>query len=475
MTTATTRTAAAGAAPDSWRGHARATLRLGLPLIAAQLAQTALNLTNTLVLGRLGPDELAASVLGWQLFFVVWMFGSGFGFAVMPLVAQARGARDPRGVGRYVRMSLWIVFGYALLMMWPLSRAETLLLALGQEPVLAALAADYVGVLQWSLFAQLAIIVLRSLFGALGQPIVAVIALVIGVAVNALLGIALVHGAAGLPALGMAGAGLSTAFATATVAAGLAIHAGRSAGLKSLGLLARPLVADAAALRDVFRLGWPIGATIVAEVALFSSTSILMGWIGPHQLAAHGIALQLSGLAFMIPLGLSAAATIRVGWLDGRRDRRGVVRAAVTALVMGIGIACLSALTFLTLPGTLVGLYLDLDDPDAAAVLPFAVSFLAVAAAFQIVDGVQALSSGALRGLKDARVPMLIALVSYWLIGLPVGCWLAFGAGLGGIGIWWGLAIGLAAAATLMTARLARQVRRVGRLAQAAQPARDPA
>lgn len=446
----------------SWLGHARATVWLGLPLIGAQLAQTALNVTNTLVLGRLGPDELAASVLGWQLFFVVWMFGSGFGFAVMPLVANALGAGDRGGIARFVRMGLWVCLGYALLMMVPLARAEAILLSLGQDPKLAALAADYVAVLQWSLFAQLTLIVLRCFLGALARPIVAVVALTGGVVLNAALNLVLVRGASGIPALGMAGAGLATVISTAVVALGMILYCARQHELRPLAVFRGFLWPDAGALREVFRLGWPIGATVVAEVALFSSTSILMGWIGPHELAAHGIALQLSGLTFMIPLGLSAAATIRVGWLYGRDDRRGVIRAATTALVMGIGIACLTALAFLTVPESLVALYLDLDEPAAAAVLPFAAAFLAVAAAFQIVDGVQALSSGALRGLKDARVPMLIALISYWAIGLPVGWWLAFRAGFGGIGIWWGLAIGLAVAATLMTARLVSQARRVG-------------
>lgn len=448
---------------DSWLGHARATVWLGLPLIGAQLAQTALNVTNTLVLGRLGPDELAASVLGWQLFFVVWMFGSGFGFAVMPLVANALGAGDRSGVGRFVRMGLWVCLGYALVMMVPLSQAEAIFLTLGQDPRLARLAADYVAVLQWSLFAQLTLIVLRCFLGALGRPVIAVVAMVGGVIVNAALNPLLVRGGLGLPALGMAGAGLATVISTAAVALGMVLYCARQRDLRPMTVFRGFRRPDAGALREVFRLGWPIGATVVAEVTLFSATSILMGWIGPHELAAHGIALQLSGLTFMIPLGLSAAATIRVGWLYGRDDRRGVVRAATTALVMGIGIACLTALTFLTVPEGLVALYLDLDDPSSAAVLPFAVTFLAVAAAFQIVDAIQALSSGALRGLKDARVPMLIALFSYWAIGLPVGWWLAFRAGVGGIGIWWGLAIGLTVAALLMTARMVRQARRVGR------------
>lgn len=445
----------------SWATHARETVLLGLPLIAAQLAQTALNVTNTLVLGRLGPEELGASVLGWQFFFVIWMFGSGFGFAVMPLVANAIGSNDPRGGRRFVRMGLWISFAYALVMMVPLWNAEAIFLALGQDAHISALATDYVRTLQWSLFPQLAIIVLRSFLGAVGRPGIVVVALLLGVAMNAMLSILLVFGGLGLPALGMHGAGLSTFIATCCVALFLIVYVARQRELRRQDMFVRFFKPDAPALLEVFRLGWPIGTTVVAEVALFTATSFMMGTIGAMELAAHGIALQLSGLAFMIPLGLSAATTIRVGHAFGRADRDNVARAASTSLALGLAIACLSALVFLTMPYALIGLYLDLDAPSSAGVIPLAVAYLGVAGIFQIVDSVQALSSGALRGLKQARIPMVIALVSYWAIGVPAGYGLAFFAGWGGIGIWWGLAIGLAAAAVLMTAHLIGRIKRV--------------
>lgn len=445
----------------SWGSHLRGTVLLGLPLIGAQLAQTALSTTNTLVLGQLGPDELAASVLGWQLFFIVWMFGCGFGFAVMPLVANALGRGDAQGVRRYVRMGLWISVAYALLLMLPLWQAERVLLALGQDAHLATLAGEYLRTLQWALFPQLAIIVLRSFLGALRRPGVVLMALLLGVALNAGLNLWWVFGGAGLPALGMAGSGLATFVATCGVTLFLIAYSGWQPALRVHGVFDGLLQPDRAALREVFWLGWPIGITVVAEVALFSATAVMMGWVGPLELAAHGITLQFSSLTFMIPLGLSAAATIRVGWACGRGDRRGAARAATAALGIGVGIACISATVFLSMPQVLAGLFLDLDDPYAATVLPVAVSFLAIAAAFQVVDSIQALSSGSLRGLRDARVPMLIALFSYWGVGMPLGYFLAFRAGWGGEGVWWGLAIGLATAAVLLTLRLVQQIRRM--------------
>lgn len=445
----------------SWSTHFRETVLLGLPLIAAQLAQMALNVTNTLVLGRVGPEELAASVLGWQLFFVLWMFGSGFGFAVMPLVANAIGSKDPRGGRRFVRMGLWISFAYGLLMLLPLFYAETLFRLLGQDENISVLAAAYVSTLKWSLFPQLAIIVLRSFLGALARPGIVVFALLLGVAINAGLNIVLVFGGWGIPALGMQGSGLATFIATCCVALFLVVYISRHRVVKKQEIFVRFFRLDMPAIIEVFRLGWPMGATVVAEVALFSATSFMMGVLGPMELAAHGIALQLNGLAFMIPLGLSAATTIRIGHAFGAGNPANLSRAAVMALTLGLAIACLSATVFLTLPHALIGLYLDLEAAASASVVPIAVSFLAIAGIFQIVDAGQVLSSGALRGLKEARVPMLIALVSYWGIGLPVGYGLAFHAGWGGVGIWWGLAIGLAAAAILMTLRLIVRIRKL--------------
>lgn len=445
---------------NTWASHITQTVMLGLPLIAAQLAQTSLNVTNTLVLGRLGPEELAASVLGWQAFFVIWMFGNGFGFAVMPLVANAIGSKDPRGGRRFVRMGLWISFAYAFVMMIPLWNAEAIFLALGQDPHISALATNYVSILQWSLFPQLVIIVLRSFLGVLGRPWIVVVALVLGVAVNAVLNIMLIFGGFGIPALGMHGAGLATLISTCCIAVFLIFYIARHPVLRHEAIFVRFFKPDMAAMAEVFRLGWPIGTMVVAEVALFSATSFMMGTIGPMELAAHGIALQLSGLAFMIPLGLSSATTIRVGHAFGRGDRLEVTRAITTSLALGLAIACMSALTFLTIPYALIGFYLDIDAPEAAGVVPLAVSFLAVAGIFQIVDSIQALTSGALRGLKQARIPMMIALFSYWGVGVPSGYALAFFAGWGGVGIWWGLAAGLTVAAVIMTAYLVFRIKR---------------
>lgn len=445
----------------SWRSEIKPIVLLGLPLISAQLAQIAINITNTLVLGRLGADALAASVLGWQLFFVVWIFGSGFGFAVMPFVAGAASSRDPKGVSRYAQMGLWWALIYAVVVFLPLWYSEYIFLALQQDPYLSSLAAKYTRMLQWSMFPQLAIIALRSWLGGLQRPNIVVVALIGGAAINLFFNLGLVFGRFGMPAMGIEGAGLATVIAMSCVFLFLYAFCAKAPSLRTHKIGNGLFKLDPAAFKEIFKLGWPIGITMVAEVGLFTATSIMMGWLGAAELAAHGIAVQLSGLTFMVPLGLSAAATIRVGWAYGVRNRASAGLASKTAIIIGLGFASLSALMFLLFPGFIIGLYLDLDKAESAQVLNYGIAFLSVAAAFQIVDSLQALANGALRGLKDTRIPMLLALISYWLIGLPVAYGLTFKLGVGGVGIWWGLAAGLSSAAIMLNWRLIRQIKKI--------------
>lgn len=450
----------------SFGAHVRGTLTLGLPLVGAQLAQMAIHVTDTIMVGRLGTVELAAAVITAQLFHLVWMLGTGFALAVVPVAASAQGRGDVRGVRRSVRMGLWVAALYASLLMVPLWFTDPLLVALGQDEEVARLSGIYMRILQWALFPALAVIVFRSFLSVLQRPGVVLTVTIFGVGFNFVVAYAFIYGNLGMPALGIAGAGVA---GLATMAAMAALLAAYSA----VGDLARYEVfvrfwrPDWPGFFEIARLGWPIGLTIVAEAGLFAASSVMIGWFGTRELAAHGIALQLAAIAFMIPLGLASAATVRVGLAYGARDAVGVGRAARAAFAVGLTIATCSAILFWTVPERLIGLYLDLSEPDAAAVLATGVSLLAVGAAFQLVDSGQALASGVLRGLKDTRVPMIMAIVSYWLIGMPVAYGLAIGAGWGPVGVWWGLAFGLLFAAGLMTTRFLRREAR-GRILEGA-------
>ncbi len=436
-----------------WRGHLKATFALGLPLVGAQLAQISINVTNTVMIGQLGAAQLAAAVLATQTFYVFWMFGSGFAYAVMPVAAAAHGNGDVRGVRRSVRMGLWVVILYSLLVMVPLWFTETILVHLGQEPAIAAEAGDYVRVLQWSMAPYLATFVLRSYLSALERPNVVLGITLLGAGLNALFNYILVFGHFGAPALGLTGSGIASVGTSIATFLLLLAYTSRAQGLEVFDIWRRFHAPDWPAFREVLRLGWPIGATILAEVGLFTAASVMMGWIGTLELAAHGIALQLASISFMIPLGLASAATVRVGTAFGRHDAANLERAARISLIVAGVISCTAAMVFWVAPGLLIGLYLDMRQPNAQAVLQAAIPLLAVAAAFQIVDSLQVTASGILRGMKDTRIPMFIAVASYWLVGMPVAYGLAFVAGWKGVGVWWGLAGGLLVAAILMSAR----------------------
>ncbi len=443
----------------TWLGHARATMALGLPLIGAQLAQIMINVTDTVMIGWLGAFELAAGVLGTQTFFLTFIFGGGFALAVLPIAAQAHGREDVRGVRRSVRMGIWVILIYSVLIMLPLWYTERILLVLGQEPDTAALAGDYVRVAQWSMFPALMIMIFRSYLSALERAQIILWATLFGTVANAILNYMFIFGNFGAPRMEVIGAAVASLGTNLITFLALLLYAVRKPALQRYELLVRFWRADWQAFFDVLRLGWPIGAMVLAEVGLFAGAAILIGWIGTIELAAHGIALQLAAIAFMLPLGLSSAATIRIGNAYGRRDWIGLDRAGIVAILLSIGVTLMTALAFLTIPQTLINLFLDKQNPDAGRVLATAVPLLFVAAVFQLFDGLQVIGAGLLRGLSDTKIPMVIAIFSYWCIGMTSAYVLGIRLEYGVVGVWWGLALGLLFAAILMNWRYLRRER----------------
>jgi MATE family, multidrug efflux pump len=444
---------------NRWRAHFRATVALGLPLIGSQLTQIAIHVTDTVMIGRLGSTELAASVLAMQFFFTVFIFGMGFALAVMPLVATAEGEGDDRRVRQSVRMGLWVVLGYSILAIPVLWFSKAILLKLGQAEVTATLAQDYLRVALWGMFPALTIMVLRSYLSSLELAGIVLWSTIIALVLNAVLDYAFIFGEWGAPRMEVTGAAVASAGSNLAGMLFLVGYTLRAKGLKKYHLYTRIWRINPSALSEVFRLGWPIGATLLAEIGLFAMSSVMMGWVGIVPLAAHGIAMQIISVIFMIPLGLASAATIRVGNALGRNDPLGLDRAAKVVYVLSLIVATLAAILLLVIPEPLIGLYLNAERPDAAEILAVGVPLLAVAAAFQVFDITQVVSANVLRGIQDTRAPMLIAVLSYWVIGVPSSYILAFKVGLGGVGVWTGLAIGLAVAAVLLTTRFAMRDR----------------
>ena len=441
----------------SWLGHIRATLRLGVPLIGMQLAQIGLQVTDTVMIGRLGAEDLAAAVLGAQVYFLSFVLTWGFAQALVPLAAAAAARGDTQAVRRATRMGAWAVIAATTVLMPILWGTGTWLLWLGQDPVLAAKAGSYVRIAQWGLFAFALVAVLRGFLSALERTAFVFWATVAAIPVNAAVNYVLIYGSFGAPALGIEGAAIASVVSVSLTLVLMIGFCRRDAMTRGFQLFVRPWRADWPTLGRILVMGAAISATLLAEVGLFAMSALMIGWIGTIPLAAHGIAMSIISVIFMVPLGLSSAATVRAGRALGRRDALGLARASWTVLGLSLGFAALSALLLWIFPVPLIGVFLGPENAqDAALIIAYGVPLLAVAALFQLVDTAQVVLVALLRGLQDIRVPMAIAIVSYWGVGVPAGSVLAFPLGLGGVGVWLGLLIGLTAAALARALRYRR-------------------
>ncbi len=440
---------------------------LSLPLVGSQLAAIAMATTDVIMMGWLGPTQLAAGALGSAIYMPIMHFGFGVATAVAPMAAQALGARDFRGVRRSIRQGFWVAAAFGAIFAVPLWQSGHIFVLVGQKPELAALAQGYLRAALWGLIPLLWVIVLRGFLTAHARPRAVFVVMVVGIGVNALGNYALMFGNFGFPRLELVGAGLSTSVVDAFMALALIAFVLRDRRFRRYVLFARFWRSDWPRFVEVVRLGTPIGLMVLAESSLFGAAGLLMGLIGTAELAAHAIALQCAAVAFMVPLGISQAVTARVGLAVGARDHDGIGRAGWVGLWLGIAFTSISAAVFWLAGESLVGLYLDIDDARNAPVVGLAVSFLLIAALFQLVDGAQVIGAGALRGLRDTRVPMFLAIFGYWIVGMPTSAALAFWLDLGGQGIWIGLAVGLTVVAALVVWRFHRRERLLPALAVA--------
>jgi MATE family multidrug resistance protein len=369
-------------------------------------------------------------------------------------VAHARGAQAEDRVPHIywtglVLSILLSVPGFALL-----SFATPLLNAFGEPTVLAHNVGEYTAVLRWGAPGSLiGIGLMRSFLPAIGAAKRLLWVSIAGIGVNAFLNYGLIHGAYGLPRLGFLGSAAATTITVWMTAIVLMALLHLRPRFRHFVTATRPNVP---LMGELFGIGWPVAITYGVESTLFLATGLMVGLLGEAQLAAHQIALNVASVAFMVPLAIGQAANVRVGFWVGAGQPLAARHAGFVALALGVGFMTMSGLVLVLAPHAIVGLYLHLDNPANAATVKLATSLLGVAAIFQIVDGMQTVGSGCLRGLKDTRVPMMVAALGYWGIGFPTGYTLAFHFGLGARGLWWGLAAGLASVALLMTLRFHR-------------------
>jgi len=442
-----------------WGHEIRATLALAGPLAAANLLQMLTYAVDVIFIARLGEAQLAASALAVSLFGLVLWALTGLTGAVAPLIAEAIGSRAPslRSVRRSVRMALWLaviagVGGMGLcLLLDPVMQVS------GQESQIRGLANEYNNVIIYSMVPMLLAAVLRNFVSALGRPIFATAITGVGIFVNALANYAFIFGNLGAPEMGLAGAAVATIL-TSLFTLGAYVGAIRfDRRLHRYHVFGRWWSPDWHRMRLILVIGTPIALTITAEAGIFGAAAFLMGRFGAAELAGHTVALQLAALAFQVPFGVGQAAAIRVGYFYGARDPLGVKRAGWVALAIGTGFMTLTASAMVLFPELLLTIYVDPSDPANAALVVFALQYLALAAIFQLADGVQAVAAGALRGLQDTRVPMWIAIFSYWVPGIGMSIGLGFFTPLEGTGVWIGLATGLFFAAVLLIVRWYRR------------------
>ncbi|PUB18754.1 MATE family efflux transporter [Yoonia sediminilitoris] len=428
--------------------HARAVWALGMPLILSNLAQFAIHITDTVMLGWYDVTALAASTLAGTMFFVTFLVGAGFAQALTPMVAAASEAGDEVQVRRVTRMGLWLSIFYGLAVTIPFFWAEDILIAIGQDPDVSAMAHIYLQIVIWQMIPALIVMAMKSFLAALEHTSIILWGTIGTAIMNIFVNYALIFGNWGAPELGIRGAAIASLAVTLVTVAVLVIYTLRT--LPQYQLFRNFWRSDTEIMARVFRLGWPIGLTSLAEGGLFSASAVMMGWIGAIELAAHGIAIQLASLTFMVHIGFSQAATVRAGRALGRMDETGLRTGGIAAIGMSAFFAMITSVIFLAFPETLVSLFIDPAEPERATLLRVGASLVMVAALFQLVDGAQVIALGLLRGVQDTTVPMVMATVSYWIIGLPVSYVLGFTLGYGAVGLWLGLVIGLLAAAILL-------------------------
>ena len=459
MTLPGTITVAGSAAPGAravWRAETIDTVKLAWPMAMTQLGQIAMMTTDLALIGRLGDAAIAAVSLAHLILFVGFVFGMGPVSAVAPLAAQAFGARQPRMVRRSLRVGLWaaVMIGVPVnvVQLW----GEDILLAAGQSSQTAALAARYLAGLLWWMIPAWCFIALRNFMGAVNRPEPALWITLAAIPVNGLLAYALIHGAFGLPRLDLLGAGLATTFVNVAMCAGAIWICCARRPFKKYRVLGGIWRADWELMRKLMAIGFPISGGLMLEWGLFSSAALLVGWLGTTALAAHQIALQVATILFMVPLGVSLAATVRVGHAVGRQDPVGARRAGFTAIALGGVLMAVMTVFVVAFRHEIPLFFLGGNASAHADTAQLCAILLLIGASFFIADAVQGVAAGALRGLNDTRVPMLFAAISFWLIGFTSAYELGLRTALGAVGIWIGFSISVATFAVLLVWRFHR-------------------
>ena len=434
------------------REHLLSTLKLSLPLIIAQIAQLGLGLTDVAMIGWYGTSELAALTLGHACLFFVYITLTGFSLAVITNVSKAFGKADIKALRLNFRMGLWLVFAFSLIGLVLVSKTETFLTYLEQDPYIVGIVSEYIKIVQWMIpFLLLTYVIKAFLISVKKQQIVLVIS-ILGLGTNFVFNYLFIFGNFGFPELGIQGVAYSSLLTSfAMMISGLFYI--YFSDLKEKQIFKDFFIFDSEIFLNLFKLGWPICLTIMAESGMFSFASILMGWIGDVELAAHGISLTVFALFFMIPLGISQAGTVIIAKIIGANELTKLDQAASSVYLLGLGWAVLNTFLIIFFGDLIISVFLNSNDLNVEKVAFYAGIFLFVGCFFHLADSGQILFAALLRGFSDTKKPFIISLFSYWAVGIPSAYFLSQKTSLAGSGVYYGIGLGLLVCSILLFLR----------------------
>jgi len=426
-------------------------MRLAVPIIIGNVGQTLITLTDTIMVGRLGADALGAAGFTGGLFFVFLVFGIGMLAPTAALFAQSHSRQDTGDGSEWLRHSVFSTVLVSLVLMSALWLMKPLMAHMGQTAEVVRLSDGFASYLILSLFPSLIYQAYKQFTDGIGKTTVGMYVMIVCLLLNILGNYVFIYGHFGFPAMGLNGSALATLLCRILMALLMVAYVHSHPEFKKYFALRWRRHLQTNRIKELFRLGLPNGLTYIFEVGAFTFSSVMMGWLGSAPLAAHQISLNLASISFLVTVGIGAAGTIRVGFESGIQKFQEARYAGRVALLLGAGYMLVSAVFVFATRESLALIY-----TNDYEILAYAASFLAVAAVFQFFDGIQAVAIGILRGFHDTKWPSILAFIAYWVIGLPIGYYLAFKVGMKGTGIWWGLFIGLVFTAIFLTLRFER-------------------
>ncbi|MEM7714921.1 MAG: MATE family efflux transporter [Cyanobacteria bacterium P01_A01_bin.68] len=440
------------------RKESKQFMQLAIPLVSAQITQSLTGFFDTIMMGRLGAETLAAGGLASLTFFALLNIATGIVSAVSPTIAQAYGAGHKTKIEKYARQGFWLVLLLSIPTMLAIGKLDSIMLQLGQAETTVNLANIYLDIILWAFFPALGFAMLRSVLSGLSHTRPIMFIVIVGTFFNIIGNYILGFGKFGFPRLELAGLAISSSLTFWGMFIALIVYMLKHPQLKIYRIFEQLHKFKPNIILELSKIGVPIGIFIAFELGLFTTVTFLMGSLGTEVLAAHQIVFQTVIVTFMIPLGMSYATTARVGQWFGQKNLKGIKLSTYISIAIGLGITILLTILMLLFPRSVIGLYLNINDPANTEIINLALPMLTIASLSQILDAIQKITYGALQGIQDTQVPLLLSVPVLWGIGLTGGYILGFVFDWGGTGLWLGQSVGVGIVALLFLARFRYQV-----------------